>query len=489
MCLCCCPPAITAIFCLWVQSGFSQGTVAGALTFFPPDPPLYKFERLDENGQPVPDDNDEKEEEQKNNDDERQKKTEEEEKGGDSSGVSSNNISSSSSNKKKKNSSSSNEEVDEEGHYVAREGQTKEQVKSPAQQFTDQARELRKRGLRWNKRDCRDLARNVTYSFSLDPRLQIPRFPSDGEGFISEAVKIPAYNSKKGNKQQAKENNSIKDKNVSDREYSKRNHCAAIVCRVPESRRDTTSDGKPTMTLIYSHGNATDIGAMYPLQAILCHSLECNVVSYDYSGYGESGGVPLESNTYSDIEGVYNWTLQNVAHDNDPSRVILYGQSVGSGPCCHLSQKIDDLGGMILHSPFMSGMRVLTSSRYVTAAKKGGNLFLCCTSLSPAHLLTFPIPLPYCSTTSSLYSALACLDIYPNIDRIRKTKCPTMVIHGKLDEEVQIEHGISLHRSVPTRYQRDPWWVPDRGHNDITEGPGKLAEYVSRLRNFIESLD
>jgi len=84
---------------------------------------------------------------------------------------------------------------------------------------------------------------------------------------------------------------------------------------------------------------------------------------------------------------------------------------------------------------------------------------------------------------------LACLDIYPNIDRIRKAKCPVMVIHGQLDEEVDISHGISMHEAVPQHLKRDPWWVPDRGHNDITEGPGKLAEYVGRIRNFMESLD
>ena len=68
---CCCPPAITALFCLWVQSGFSKGTVAGALTFFPPDPPLYKFQRLDEDGNVLPDvydDDDEDDVEENNND-------------------------------------------------------------------------------------------------------------------------------------------------------------------------------------------------------------------------------------------------------------------------------------------------------------------------------------------------------------------------------------------------------------------------------------
>ena len=103
---------------------------------------------------------------------------------------------------------------------------------------------------------------------------------------------------------------------------------------------------------------------MFPLQSILAHSLECNVVSYDYSGYGESGGAPMEANTYTDIQGVFDWTVKNVC-DNDESKVILYGQSVGSGPCCYLGCRAEGLGGIILHSPFLSGMRVLTPSRYV----------------------------------------------------------------------------------------------------------------------------
>ena len=291
---CCCPSAIQALFCLWVQSGFSKGTVAGALTFFPPDPPLYKFERLDKQGNLLPDEPDDSDDEDDEQDD--------------------------------------NNEVVTDGNYQAREGQTKEKVRSPAQQFTDQAKSLRKRGQKRNAHDAKDAANGVTYTLVLDPRLQPPRFRTGG---TTEAVKIPT---------------------------SSKAHCAAIVCKVPPSNKDTTSDGKKTMTIIYSHGNATDVGAMHPLQLILSNSLECNVVSYDYSGYGESGGVAMEHNTYTDIRGVYEWTLKNIC-DGDESRIVLYGQSVGSGPCCYLAKEVDGLGGMVLHSPFMSGMRVLTPSR------------------------------------------------------------------------------------------------------------------------------
>ena len=74
------------------------------------------------------------------------------------------------------------------------------------------------------------------------------------------------------------------------------------------------------------------------------------------------------------------------------------------------------------------------------------------------------------------------------MDRIKKVNCPVMIIHGVLDEEVDISHGQELHRAVPSNFQRDPWWVSDRGHNDITDGPGKLAEYVRRIRGFLSSL-
>ncbi len=87
------------------------------------------------------------------------------------------------------------------------------------------------------------------------------------------------------------------------------------------------------------------------------------------------------------------------------------------------------------------------------------------------------------------YRALACLYIHPNIDRIRKAKCPVMVIHGRLDEEVDGSHGVAMHQAVPNHLKRDPWWVPDRGHTDSTEGPGKLAEFIGRLRAFLVTLD
>ena len=316
---CCCPAAIQALFCLWVQSGFSKGSVAGALTFFPPEPPLYEFERLDKDGQALPDE--EHDEEQNGETTEAYNDDEEEEKGelAIPTGAAPHDVGEQSKSRKEKNGSDKKK---------------KNKEKSPAAQLTERAKLLRSRSKVRNARDKADAKAGVTYTLRLDPRLPNP--PSYGAPV--EAIKIP---SKDGS------------------------YIATVVYKVPEDH--VTPE---TKTIIYSHGNATDVGAMYPLQAMLVQSLLCHVVSYDYSGYGESGGVAMEANTYKDIAAVYDYTLKNVA-EGVASNIILYGQSVGSGPSCHLASKNDDIGGLILHSPFTSGMRVLTPSRYVLSFSVG----------------------------------------------------------------------------------------------------------------------
>lgn len=60
---------------------------------------------------------------------------------------------------------------------------------------------------------------------------------------------------------------------------------------------------------------------------ILGTRLQCNIVSYDYSGYGASQGKPSEKNMYADIEATYNSIKQR--YNISTSKIILYGQSIG----------------------------------------------------------------------------------------------------------------------------------------------------------------
>jgi fermentation-respiration switch protein FrsA (DUF1100 family) len=94
----------------------------------------------------------------------------------------------------------------------------------------------------------------------------------------------------------------------------------------PASYRDgdailklTTSDGlqisavylpnpAAAYTLLYSHGNAEDLGDILPR---LVHLQQAGfaVLAYDYRGYGTSEGIPSEAGAYKDIEAAYTYLV------------------------------------------------------------------------------------------------------------------------------------------------------------------------------------
>jgi fermentation-respiration switch protein FrsA (DUF1100 family) len=60
---------------------------------------------------------------------------------------------------------------------------------------------------------------------------------------------------------------------------------------------------------------------------VLGTRLQCNIFSYDYSGYGASQGKASEKNMYADIEAIYHSIKQR--YHIPESKIILYGQSIG----------------------------------------------------------------------------------------------------------------------------------------------------------------
>lgn len=84
-----------------------------------------------------------------------------------------------------------------------------------------------------------------------------------------------------------------------------------------------------------SHANSAPPAVLLPLCcAAVCRELgrllRVNVMGYDYTGYGVSSGQPSTAATCCDISTV----LQCLELDHGIKRqaVVLYGQSVGSGP-------------------------------------------------------------------------------------------------------------------------------------------------------------
>ncbi|GMH30625.1 hypothetical protein Nepgr_032468 [Nepenthes gracilis] len=195
-----------------------------------------------------------------------------------------------------------------------------------------------------------------------------------------------------------------------------------------------------SLTVLYSHGNAADLGQMYELFSELSAHLRVNLMGYDYSGYGQSTGKPSEHNTYADIEAAYSCLVEKYAVKEED--VILYGQSVGSGPTLDLAIRLPKLRAVVLHSPIMSGLRVM-----------------------------YPVKRTYW------------FDIYKNIDKIPLVNSPVLVIHGTADDVVNWAHGKKLWELCKEKYE--PLWIKGGNHCDLELYP----EYIKHLKIFISVVE
>ncbi|PAA53928.1 hypothetical protein BOX15_Mlig003271g2 [Macrostomum lignano] len=189
-------------------------------------------------------------------------------------------------------------------------------------------------------------------------------------------------------------------------------------------------------TLLFSHGNAVDLGQISSFLIGLARRINMNVFSYDYSGYGASTGRPLEKNLYADIDCAWQQLIGR--YNLSPREIVLYGQSIGTVPTMDLATRVNP-AGIVLHSPLLSGLRV-----------------------------AFP------DTSRTWF-----FDAFPNIEKAPRIHSPCLVIHGTEDEVINIAHGLAIYERLPRSV--DPLWVEGAGHNDIELFP----QYLLRLRSFL----
>jgi len=196
-------------------------------------------------------------------------------------------------------------------------------------------------------------------------------------------------------------------------------------------------------TLLFSHGNSTDIGIMFHHLRDLCSKLQVNIFAYEYSGYGESTGTPTEADLYADVEAAYHYLTHDCNVPDD--QVVVYGQSIGSVPSVDLASRTS-VGGVILHSAMKSGLGVIHEVK-----------------------------------TTYWF------DVFQNAAKIRKVHAPVFVIHGTHDTEIPFEHGVALYEACPAEHAYSPWWVKEAGHNDIEINHRQL--YFEHLAAFLKALD
>ena len=191
----------------------------------------------------------------------------------------------------------------------------------------------------------------------------------------------------------------------------------------------------PTKQLIiFLHGNSDDISTCYAYAQWLADSMNSNVLTVDYPGYGFSTGEDNTSdeNMLSAVSAVLKFACENLKHNI--SSIVIYSKSLGTVPGIHLASlsEMKDLGGLVLISPLASGVRCFLSS-----------------SLIPQQILNY---LDRCFA--------------PSIERISNVHCPIFIIHGTVDKVVPLANAHALISAAPLGSYYDPLFLQG-GHNDM----------------------
>ncbi len=192
-------------------------------------------------------------------------------------------------------------------------------------------------------------------------------------------------------------------------------------------------------TLIYCHGNATDLGQIEPRLQELRERLGVSVLAWDYPGYGQTGGRPGEPETLRGARAVAAYATRVLGVPAD--RLVLYGHSLGGGAAVEIAAS-QPCAGLVLQSAFTSAFHVRVSVN----------------------------PFPF--------------DKFNNRAKLPRVRCPILVIHGTADTLIPFSHGEQLLAAAPGRRQH--LWVPGAGHNDLVETAGE--DYWRALAAFWQGL-
>ena len=101
----------------------------------------------------------------------------------------------------------------------------------------------------------------------------------------------------------------------------------------PAPKRESAS------TILFSHENAGPMSLRLPLCEVLHRSLRCNLLCYDYRGYGDSEQAKIdEAGLMQDAHAAWRWLLDQSGVD--PTRIVLFGSSLGGAVTIQLARDL-----------------------------------------------------------------------------------------------------------------------------------------------------
>lgn len=192
-------------------------------------------------------------------------------------------------------------------------------------------------------------------------------------------------------------------------------------------------------TILYCHGNATDIGLIKPIMKYF-NANGFALFNFDYHGYGLSGGTPSEAATYLDAEAAYDYLVYILKVS--PEGIIVYGKSLGAGVALQLALN-RKVAAVVMESPFLSAYRTYTQ---------------------------IPV-IPF--------------DKYRNLEKIKKLSSPLLLIHGTRDYILPFWQGKKLYETATV--PKVSLWVENAGHNDVMVI--SQSEYWNAWKRLIKIID
>jgi len=242
---------------------------------------------------------------------------------------------------------------------------------------------------------------------------------------------------------------------------SRRIEMTPDILRLPwDDARVTTSDGETIAgwfvpaerhfaTILFLHGNAGNVShRITSLAGLRSSGFSCLII--DYRGYGESTGAPSEAGIVTDARAAWDHLTKTRAID--PTRIVLYGESIGSFPVLSLAREIRRSGGA-------GPGAIVLEGAFTTALEMGRRIF------------------PFVPLRWVIRSR------FDNLGAVKEVDAPTLFIHAGRDEIVPIEMGRRLHESSAAR-MKEFHEIPGARHNTVWIDGG--SRVVRLVRSFAE---
>lgn len=192
--------------------------------------------------------------------------------------------------------------------------------------------------------------------------------------------------------------------------------------------------------IVLFHGNAGHIGDRVPKYGLLLEA-GFGVLFAEYRGYGGNPGRPSEAALTADGEAIMAYLRDRGV---TPDRIVLYGESLGTGLAIKLAAG-RDVAGLILEAPPGSIADVAQAHYWYI----------------PARWLVI-----------DKWNAIALMD---------RVTAPLLLMHGEADRTVPVRFGRRVFEAATG--EKEALFLPGGGHVDLYDHPAvprRVMDFIRR---------